>query len=184
MSWLLVGGECNRSPLIIFNTAVAERLKTKSQLRKKLWGRSNPPPLPHAEMEDEKTLDSDCICDLSPLNLHPAFSLRPADLHLYAILPPYCLFTLPPFTSGWIAHKCAFSISRLLQMMLKSSNTCNDSPTTPPPPPTPRNSSSQNISVPISYKMTLYNPTSLPTYWSFERFKNKKIAWSDVFRLN
>lgn len=29
-------GECGRRPLIIFNTAVPERLKTKSQLRKEL----------------------------------------------------------------------------------------------------------------------------------------------------
>lgn len=64
-----LGGESAAGgPLIIFNTAVPERLKTKSQLRKELWGWSK---APRAAMQDERTLDSDCICDLSPLNLHP-----------------------------------------------------------------------------------------------------------------
>lgn len=76
MSEFLGRGGCGRRPLIIFNTAVPQRLKTKSQLRKELWGWSK---APRAVMQDERTLDSDCICDLSPLNLHPA-SVSPAKM--------------------------------------------------------------------------------------------------------
>lgn len=108
------GGGCNRSPLIISNTAVAQRLKTKAQLRKELWGWSKPPPL-CAEMEDEKTLDSDCICDFSPLNLHPA-SVSPAgasSFFFFAILFSLLLLYHPSASSPFVSlsaellRKCA-----------------------------------------------------------------------------
>lgn len=103
------GGECNRSPLIIFNTAVAERLKTKSQLRKELWGWSKPPPPPlRAEMEDEKTLDSDCICDLSPLNLHPT-SVSQASTSSFSCHPssPLLIPSSPPSPFRFLRLNCS-----------------------------------------------------------------------------
>lgn len=120
VSW---GGECGRRPLIIFNTAVPERLKTKSQLRKELWGWSK---VPHAGMQDERTLDSDCIGDLSPLNLHPA-SVSGANTSSSLFHPPsflpnshsstvYLLFLDVLTRAVHIQHHqrfacCSFSIS-------------------------------------------------------------------------
>lgn len=107
-----VGGECNRSPLIISNTAAAERLKTKAQLRKELWGWSKPPLC--VEMEDEKTLDSDCICDPSPLNLHPApVSPASASSYFFFCHPFSLLLSFTPhhlllfYFFSWTAQKCA-----------------------------------------------------------------------------
>lgn len=95
-----LGGESAAGgPLIIFNTAVPERLKTKSQLRKELWGWSK---APRAAMQDERTLDSDCICDLSPLNLcsvsllYVSLGLTNTHFHLYSSLSPSFLLLIHP----------------------------------------------------------------------------------------
>lgn len=100
---VFLGGESAAGgPLIIFNTAVRERLKTKSQLRKGLWGWSR---APRAVMQDERTLDSDCICDLSPLNLHPALSM--------CLLGKYISVSVP----ASLFHSCFSFIFRHLQFL-------------------------------------------------------------------
>lgn len=131
LSWGGHGRGCNRSPLIISNTAVAQRLKTKAQLRKELWGWSKPPPPLCAEMEDEKTLDSDCICDFSPLNLHPA-SVSPASassffFFFYAILFSLLLLYHPSASSPFVSlsaellRNVQFAIWTSLEMVFKLS---------------------------------------------------------------
>lgn len=102
-SW---GGECNRSPLIIFNTAVAERLKTKSQLRKELWGRSSPPPPPLPPCRDGGWEDFGFRLHLWPQSTKSPSSLFLSGQQIFIYMPPPPLLLIHP-SSFYFGLNCS-----------------------------------------------------------------------------
>lgn len=147
MSRLLMGVERNRSPLIIFNTAAAERLKTKSQLRKELWGWSKPPLLCRdGGWEDfgfrlhlwpQSTKSPPSLCLVSQASTSSVLC-HPSSLLLLYFFQLNC------------SEMCNSTISTSLQMVL------NNSPATHGMThlqPKKKKNSSPKIPVPLSYKI-------------------------------
>lgn len=148
MSRLLAGGECNRSPLIIFNTAVAERLKTKSQLRKELWGRSKPPtPL----CRDGGWEDFGFRLYLWPQSTKSPSSLFLSGQQIFIYMPSFLPTAYSPFLlllQAELLTNVPFPYQDCFRWCSKAAQQHLQWLTYNPPPK--RNSSSQNISVPIS----------------------------------
>lgn len=146
------GGECNRSPLIIFNTAAAERLKTKSQLRKELWGWSKPPPL----CRDGGWEDFGFRLHLWPQSTKSPSSLCLWGQHISIFMPSFHPPAHSPLTifsfcisSSELLRNAQLATSTSFQMVLKNSPATHGMTHLQP------KNSSQLISVTFSYKTVI-----------------------------